>query len=265
MNIVVCVKQVPDNAQIKADPATGAILWDGVERILNPFDEYAIEEALRIREKHGGKVILLSMGPAEASAVLREGLSRGADDAVLCCDPAFEFSDTNATAKILARALEKIGAKEGRVDLVFLGRQTMDGDTAQVGPQLSVHTKLPAVMYVRKIEEITPALLKAQRTTDDGYEVVSCGLPAIVGTVKELNVPRLPSLKGKLRAKSAPILTWTLQDLGLSAGEVGKAGGRTTHVGELPPPSRPAGKVLKGEAPVLVEELIGELKARKLL
>lgn len=264
MNIVVCVKQVPDNAQVKMD-AAGALKLDGVERILNPFDEYAVEEGLRLKEKLGGKVILLSMGLETAVSALREAISLGADEAVLCCDPAFDQSDTNATAKILAKALAKIKEKDGSTDIVLLGRQTMDGDTAQVGPQLAVHAGLPGVMYVKKFEEVTAQEAKVHRMTEEGYDVVRTPLPAVFGTVKEINVPRLPSLKGKLRAKDAPITKWTMQDLGLASGDVGAAGSGVVVKQIVSPSKRPEGKVLNGEAPAMVEGLITELQARQLI
>lgn len=241
--------------------ATGALKLDGVDRILNPFDEYALEEGLRIREKQTGKVTLLSVGPETALTSLREGISLGADEAVLCCDSAFDQSDTNATAKILAKAIAKIGA----VDIVLLGKQTMDGDTGQVGPQLAVHLGWPAVMAVKKFDEIASAAVKVQRTTEDGYDVLQCPLPAVIGTVKEINVPRLPSLKGKLRAKDAPIAKWSAQDLGVDATVVGAAGSAAKVTEIVAPAKRPAGKVLKGEPAAVVEELITELRARQLL
>ena len=261
MNIVVCIKQVPDNAQVKMDSVSGILKLDGAERILNPFDEYALEEGLRIKEKHSGKVILLSMGPEGALNALREGLSLGADEAILCCDPAFDQSDTNATAKILAKAIGKLGP----VDIVLLGRQTMDGDTAQLGPQLSFHLGFSMVMYVKKFEEIRPTAVKVHRMTEEGYDVMQCPLPAVFGTVKEINVPRLPSLKGKLRAKDAAIPKWTAQELGVSTDTVGQAGSAANVIQILPPPKRSAGKVLKGEPAGMVEELISELRSRHLL
>ncbi len=261
MNIVVCVKQVPDNAQVKWDAASRTLKMDGVTRILNPYDEYALEEGLRIREKHTGKVTLLSVGPEAATSALRDGLSLGADEAILCCDPAFDHCDTNATAKILAKAIAKIGA----VDIVLLGKQTMDGDTAQLGPQLSFHAGLPAVIYVKKFEEINAGTAKVHRMTEEGYDVVQCPLPGLFGTVKEINVPRLPSLKGKLRAKDAPIPKWNSQDLGIAANAVGSAGSAANVAQIFPPPKRLPGKVLQGEAAAMVEELISELRNRQLL
>lgn len=260
MNIVVCIKQVPDNAQVKMD-ATGVLKLEGVERILNPFDEYALEEGLRIREKHPGKVTLLSLGLQAAISSLREGLSLGADEAVLCCDPAFDHSDTNATAKILASAIRKIGA----VDIVLLGKQTMDSDTAQVGPQLAVHLGFPVVLYVKKIEETGAGTAKVHRMTEEGYDVMQCPLPAIFGTVKEINVPRLPSLKGKLRAKDAAIPKWTAQDLGIHPDAVGQAGSGAMVEKIVPPPKCPPGKVLNGDVATMVEALITELRTRQLL
>ena len=261
MNIVVCIKQVPDNAQVKMDTASGVLKSEGAERILNPFDEYALEEGLRIKEKHTGKVTLLSMGPEGTTSALREGLSVGADEAILCCDPVFEQSDTNTTAKILAKAIAKIGS----IDMILLGRQTMDGDSAQVGPQLSFHLGLPMVMYVKKFEEIATSSVKVHRMTEEGYDIVRCPLPAVFGTVKEINVPRLPSLKGKLRAKDAVIPKWSAQDLGIAPNAAGQSGSAAKVIQILPPPKRATGKVLTGDAGPMVEELISELRTRQLL
>ena len=158
MNIIVCIKQVPDTSEIRIDPETNTLVREGVPSIINPFDMYAIEEALRIKEKFGGKVSVISMGPPQVEDALREAISLGADEAIQLCDRAFAGSDTLATSYILAKGIEKIG----EFDLIICGKQAIDGDTAQVGPGISVHLNIPQIAYVRKIEEVKEGT-KAQR------------------------------------------------------------------------------------------------------
>ena len=199
MNIIVCIKQVPDTANVKIDPQTNTLIREGVESIINPFDMYAIEEAVRTKEKLGGSVLAVTMGPPQADAALREAISMGVDEAVLVSDRAFAGSDTWATSYTLACAIKKIG----KFDIIFCGKQAADGDTAQVGPGVSMHLDIPQVTYVKKIEEVTPDHARVERMTEEGYEVIEVPLPVLFTVVKEINEPRIPSLKGKMRAKCA--------------------------------------------------------------
>ncbi len=261
MRIIVCVKQVPETGQATWDPVTNTMIREGVPAIINPFDLYAVEESLRIREKLGGEVIALSMGPPQALDALREVVAMGIDDAVLLTDRAFAGADTLATSRTLAAGVVKLGG----ADLVICGKQATDGDTAQVGPELAHHLRLPFIAYTRKIEEVREVYLRAERMMEFGYETVECALPAVISVVKEINEPRLPSLKGKLRAKKAELRRWTLDDLGMDKATAGLAGSPTQVVKVFTPPPRGTGEVLQGDAEALAEGLVSRLKGMKLI
>ena len=255
MRIVVCIKQVPETTEARMDPEKGTLVREGVQSMVNPFDSYAVEEAVRLREKHGGSVTVVTMGPPQAEAALRDCLAVGADEAVLVSDRAFAGSDTWATSLTLAAAVKQIG-----FDLVICGKQAVDGDTAQVGPGLAVHLGLPQATYVRKIREVEPGKrLVVERLLEEGTEVVELPLPALLTVVKEINEPRLPSLKGKLRAKKAEIRKLTAADLALPAGQFGLEGSPTKVLRIFAPPARGGGEVFKGEAPEAAERLIAAL------
>ncbi|MBU1912733.1 MAG: electron transfer flavoprotein subunit beta/FixA family protein, partial [Candidatus Omnitrophica bacterium] len=197
MNIIVCIKQVPDTTNIRIDPETNTLVRSGVQSIINPFDMYAIEEAVRLKEKFGGLVTILTMGPPQAEEALREAISLGADEAVLVSDRAFAGSDTWATSYTLSRTIQKIA----KFDLLICGKQAIDGDTAQVGPGIAAFLDIPQITFVKKIEDIKDSLIRAERMTEEGYDIVESPLPCLITVVKEINEPRLPSLKGKMRAK----------------------------------------------------------------
>lgn len=243
LNIVVCMKQVPDTTEVRINPETNTLIRDGVESIINPFDAYAIEEGVRICERlGGGKVTVLSMGPPQVEASLREAISVGADDAILLSDRAFAGADTWATSYTLAAALKKIGA-----DLIITGKQAIDGDTAQVGPGIAVHLDLPQVCYVSKVREIDKEKAVVERLLEDGHEVVEVQLPAVMTVVKEINEPRLPSLKGKMKAKKAEITVWTAADLEADAESLGLTGSPTQVSKIFSPPKRGGGEMVEGE------------------
>ncbi|MCX5714152.1 MAG: electron transfer flavoprotein subunit beta/FixA family protein, partial [Candidatus Omnitrophica bacterium] len=199
MNIVVCIKQVPETTQVRINPETNTLIREGVKSIINPFDMYAIEEAVRLKEKFGGKATVISMGPPQADAALREAISMGIDEGILVCDRAFAGSDTWATSYTLAGAIKKLGA----FDLIICGKQASDGDTAQVGPGISTHLSSPQVTYVKKVEEATDKSMRLERMMEEGFEIIEAPLPLLITVVKEINEPRIPSLKGMMRAKSA--------------------------------------------------------------
>ncbi len=223
MNLVVCIKQVPNTTEIKIDPVTNTLIREGVESILNPFDTYAIEEAVRLKEQYGGTVTVISMGPGQCEAVLREAISLGADNMILLSDRRFAGADTWATSLTLAAAIKKLG----NVDLIFTGQQAIDGDTAQVGPGIAAHLNIPQTCFVRKIEKVENCQLVLQRLMEDGYDRVQMKLPALISVVKEINSPRLPSLRGKRNAKAAELTIWNCDDLGLNEAEVGLNGSPT--------------------------------------
>jgi len=262
MNIIVCIKQVPDTTEVKIDPETNTLIREGVASIINPFDMYAIEEGIRLKERYGGKVTVISMGPPQAEEALREAISLGCDEAILITDRALAGSDTWATSFTLARAIKKIG----NFDLIICGKQAIDGDTAQVGPGISAHLDIPQVTYVKKIEEIKKSednkswIARVERMVEEGYEVIEVPFPCLITVVKEINEPRLPSLKGKLRARSATITKWGIKDLDLDKKEVGLEGSPTRVIKIFTPPPRKGGQILKGDAREVVEKLVELIK-----
>lgn len=256
MHFVVCVKQVPDTTDIKIHPETNTLMREGVEAILNPFDAYAVEEALRLKEKLGGSITAISMGPPQADAVLREAISMGVDEGVLVSDRAFAGSDTWATSYALAMAIRKLEP----ADIVLCGKQASDGDTAQVGPGIATHLDMPQVTYVRKIDEIDENHVVAERLLESGYEVVDCSIPCVLTVVKEINEPRLPSLKGKMAARKAEIKTMTAADIDADPAMIGLDGSPTKVVRIFTPETRKGGIMLEGEPPQMVAELVENLK-----
>lgn len=268
MNIIVCIKQVPDTTDVRIDPETNTLIRSGVASIINPFDMYAIEEAIRLKEKFGGKVTVLTMGPPQAEEALREAVSLGADEVILVSDRAFAGSDTWATSYALSSTIHKIGD----YDLVICGKQAIDGDTAQVGPGISSHLDIPQITYVKKIEEVhlagesrntnheTRKYMRAERMTEEGYEIIESPMPCLITVVKEINEPRLPSLKGKMRAKKAEIKKWEVKDLDLDPDLIGLNGSPTKVVKIFTPPPRKKGQILEGDAAEISQKLVGLLK-----
>ncbi len=228
MRIIVTIKQVPETKSVKMDEKTGTVIREGVEAIINPLDLYAIETALRLRKKHGGEVIGVSMGPAKAITALREAIAMGFDSGVLVSDSAFAGSDTWATSYILAEAIKRIGD----FSLVICGERATDGDTGQVGPGIASFLDLPVVSYVSKIEQVRLQTqgLGLNRLVEDGYEVLSCSLPCVITVVKEVSIPRLPTLRGKQRAKRTEIPVWGSDDLDVELSKVGVNGSPTRVV-----------------------------------
>jgi electron transfer flavoprotein beta subunit len=243
LNVIVCVKQVPGTTEVKMNAQTNTIIREGVESILNPFDAYAIEEGLRIKDRTGGKVTVLSMGIPAVAGLLKDTIALGVDDAVLLSDRAFAGADTLATAYALSMGIRKIGG----CDLVICGKQATDGDTAQVGPSLAEKLGMPHTTYVRAIEEIREGYIRCQRMTDDGYEVIEMSLPAVITVVKEINEPRLPSLKGMMRAKKAEVAVWTTEDVGADKDLCGLMGSPTQVVSTFVPTHEVHGEMFGGE------------------
>ena len=259
MHFIVCVKQVPNTANVRVDPETNALVREGVESILNPFDENAIEAALQLKEAAGGTVTVLTMGPPQAADVLRHGLAMGAEAAVLLSDRAFRGSDTLATAHALAAAVRKLAP----YDLVLCGKQAIDGDTAQVGPGLAERLGLPQVTLAAGLE-IVDGKLRVRRMLEDRFEVVETRLPAVVTVVKQINEPRLPGMKGVLRARRAEIPTWTAADIEADEAQVGFAGSPTTVVRVFTPTRRADGEMISGDAPVAAERLAAVIRSLNL-
>ncbi|MEZ0328647.1 MAG: electron transfer flavoprotein subunit beta/FixA family protein [Dissulfuribacterales bacterium] len=222
LNIAVCIKQVPDARTVRFDKETGMMIRDGVETVINPVDLNALEAALAIKDSHGAQIHVLTMGPPSADKALRDALSMGADFAYLLSDRAFAGADTLATTRVLAKAIQKIGP----MDMVICGNQSVDGDTAQVGPGLAVRLDMPSVAYVSALE-LKPEGLECRRMTGYGHDSVLVRLPALVTVMPSINTHRMPSLKGKMKAKSAAIPVWNADALGLSADEIGLVGSPT--------------------------------------
>jgi len=258
VNIIVCIKQVPDTAEVRINPETNTLVRDGVASIINPYDLHAIEAGLQIREKMGGRVTAITMGPPQAETALRDAISIGVDDAVLLTDRAFAGADTWATSYTLSKAIEKLGA-----DIVICGKQAIDGDTAQVGPEIAEFLNVPHITYVSKIKDIREGSLRVERLMDEGYDVVESSLPVLLTVVRELNTPRLPSLKGKMAAKKAEIKKWALSDIGADADKVGLKGSPTQVRNIFAPEARKDRRMLEGTPEEQVDSLIVELRDLK--
>ncbi|MEK7308609.1 MAG: electron transfer flavoprotein subunit beta/FixA family protein [Nitrospirota bacterium] len=258
MNIIVCIKQVPDTAEIKINPETNTLMREGVPSIINPFDLHALEAGLQIRDKLGGKVTVLTMGPPQAESSLREAISIGADDAVLLTDRAFAGSDTWATSYTLAKAIKKLGA-----DIVFCGKQAIDGDTAQVGPETAEFLNIPHIAYVRKIEEVRNDYIRVQRLMDEGYDIVESSIPVLLTVVKELNEPRMPSLKGKMAAKKAEIKKMSAAQIEAEQNNLGLKGSPTQVKNIFAPQAKSEKMMLEGTPEEQADALIQKLREIK--
>jgi electron transfer flavoprotein beta subunit len=255
MNIVVCIKQVPETTEVRINPETNTLIREGVPSIINPFDENAIEEALRIKEAHGGKVTVITMGPPQAAEALRKALAMGADEVILISDRAFAGSDTLATSYALSQAIKKMG----QYDLIICGKQAIDGDTAQVGPGVAEWLGIPQVSFVVKTK-FEGSKLAAERLLEDENEVVEVPLPALISVVKQINEPRYPSLKGQMRAKKATITTWTAKDVGADENKIGLKGSPTWVVKIFTPPQKSGGEILTGEVDETTARLADKIK-----
>ncbi len=257
MKIIVCVKQVPDTTTVRINEKTGTMEREGVPTMVNPYDLYAVEEALKVKEEHGGSVVALSMGPPQVQDALREVISMGVDEAFLLSDREFAGADTLATSYTLSLGLARIG----EYDLVLCGKQAVDGDTAQVGPEMAEHLGVPFIGFVRKVREVRPGFITVERMTDDGGEVVESPLPAVVSVVKEINEPRLPSLRGKMRARKFEATRWGADDIGADRGRIGMTGSPTWVVRSFTPEPRGGGEILQGEEnAVLVEKTVRKIR-----
>jgi electron transfer flavoprotein beta subunit len=250
VNIVVCIKQVPGTTQVKINPETGTLIRDGVEAVVNPFDEYAIEEAVRIKERVGGTVKVITMGPPQADAALRSAISVGADEGYLVSDRAFAGSDTWATSYTLSSAIKTLG----KVDLIICGKQAIDGDTAQVGPGVAEMLDIPFVAWVRKVEEVTDASIKVERLMEEGYDVVEMPLPGLITVVKEINEPRIAGLKGKGRAKNAEIKKIDTTNMTVDPERIGLKGSPTQVFRSFVPERKSGGEKISGEAAELAQK-----------
>jgi electron transfer flavoprotein beta subunit len=261
VNIVVCIKHIPDAATIRFEPGTSTVDLTGATWIINPMDEYALEEGLRLKEKLGGKVTAITVGPRASEEVIRTAIALGVDEGVLVSDPLLDGGDAYVTAYVLAQAVNKIGP----VHLVLFGKSSSDSDTAWTGPAVAEFLGLPQVTFVKKIEEINETKARVQRMTEEGYDIIETSLPAVITVVKEINEPRLPSLKGKMKAKSYKVPTWTAADLGLEPSRVGKPGAKCEIIKVWVPEARKGGTVFQGEPAEVASQLVRALKDQKIL
>ncbi len=255
MNIIVCIKQVPDTTDVKTDPKTGTLIREGIPVIINPEDKVAIEAALQLN----GKITVLSMGPPQAESALREALAMGADEAILLCDRKFAGSDTWATANALAAAIKKLN-----FDLIICGRQAIDGDTAQVGPQLAENLGLPQITYVQKLD-IKENKINAQRELEDGYEVVEAKMPALITVTQDLNKPRYASLNGISEAFEKKIQVWTANDVKIDEKKIGLIASPTKVKKVFTPPAKPTGIKLEGDIKQICGKIVSILKEKEII
>lgn len=262
MKIVVCIKQVPDTNEVRIDPKTGTLIREGVPSIINHDDKNALEEALQLKDKYDDvHITVLTMGPPQADVALREALAMGADRAILVSDRAFAGSDTWATAKTLTAAVKKIGD----YDIIFCGRQAIDGDTAQVGPQLAEDLGLPQITYVTHLE-IEGKKVKAHRALEDGYEVLTTYMPCLLTTIKELNEPRYSSVRGIFEAyKEKTVETWNAKDIEISLEETGLNSSPTNVRQTFTPSPKGQGIILEGNGRDTVSELLFKLSEKHLI
>jgi len=259
MHIVVCIKQVPDTKNVRIDPDTHTLVRQGVESIVNPFDLFAVEAALKLKDVNEAKITVITMGPPQASEALRDVMSRGVDEAILLSDRAFAGSDTWATSTTLAAAVRKMGD----VDLILCGKQAIDGDTAQVGPEMATLLDIPYATFVKAIDIPDTSHLKVSRQTDEGTEVWKIPKPCLLTVIKEVGEPRLPSLRHKMRAKKAQIPSWGIAELGLEPEEVGLSGSFTQVVRVFSPPVRDDRVIIEGTVAEQAEQLYNLLKEAK--
>jgi len=256
MNIIVCIKQVPNTTDIKIDPITNTLIREGVESIINPFDTYAIEEGIRLKERYGGKVTVITMGPPQAEKALKEAISLGCDEAILLCDKKFAGSDTWATSYTLSSAIRKLED----FDIIICGKQASDGDTAQVGPGISAHLDIPQVTFVKKIENISNNIARIHRMTEEGWDIIDTPLPCVITVVKEINTPRMPSLKGMIKAKSYKPIVWTADDIDADENLIGLNGSPTRVIKIFTPEQKKGGEILKGTSEEVSQKLVELLK-----
>jgi len=265
MRIIVPIKQVPETNAVKMDPDTGTMVRDGVEAIVNPLDLYAIEVAIQLRDAHGGEVVAISMGPAKAAKALREAISMGCDSAVLLSDKAFAGADTWSTSYVLAKSIEQLG----EFDIVICGERATDGDTGQVGPGIASFLDLPVASYIGKVERVDEKSCTLHRLVENGHEVIEVDLPAVLTVVKEVAEPRLPTLRGKQRARGQDIPVWKAGDIQAQADKLGLVGSPTRVVKIFRPQvTRQCEKVIatdEASAGQAIDKLVAFLQAKELI
>jgi electron transfer flavoprotein beta subunit len=262
MRIIVCAKQVPDTNEVKIDPVKGTLIREGVPSILNPDDANALEAALELKDRYPGTTVtVISMGPPQAAYMLRECLAMGADDVVLLSSRAFGGGDTCATSTTLAAGIRKLG----KFDIIFAGRQAIDGDTAQVGPQTAQRLGIPSVSYVQKIREIRDGSVVVERNLEDGYEVIEVKRPCLLTAIKELNTPRYMTVAQIETAYKRDIAIWNEVDVGLAPEDAGLNASPTQVMRSFTPPPKGKGEMLAGTVPEMAASLVRKLTEKHVL
>jgi len=265
MKIAVPIKQVPETSTVKMDPETGTMVREGVEAIVNPLDLYAIETAIRLRQEHGGEATCITMGPPAAQKALREAISMGMDAGVLVSDKKFAGSDTWATSLVLANVLKSLGG----FDMIICGERATDGDTGQVGPETAAFLDLPVATYIGSIDAIRDGTCRCRRMVEDGYEILEVQLPAVLTVVKEIGIPRLPTLRGKQKARHADIRVITAKDLGIPEKSLGLEGSPTKVMKISSPAVSRKCRMLTAKNDRDIQEAIGQtvdfLREKKLI
>ena len=270
MEILVCVKQVPDTAEVKIDPVKHTVIRAGVPNIFNPFDQNALEAALQMKDADKDvKITLLSMGPDQAKDVLREGLAMGADDAYLLSDRKLGGSDTLATGYALAQAIKKIAADKGieQFDIILCGKQAIDGDTAQVGPQIACELGIPQITYARDIK-VEGNKVTVQQENEEGYIVTEANFPVLITAVKDLNEPRFPTIRGTMKAKRREIPNLDAAAVAADDAQIGLSGSPTKVRKIFTPPQRTQGLIIPVEDDndqAAVDTLMEKLTAQKII
>jgi len=256
MKIIVLLKQVPDTNQVKIDPKTGTLIRQGVPSIINPDDKFALEEGIRLKEKYGGSITILSMGPPQAKDAIMEGLAMGAEEGILLSDRMFAGADTWATSYSLAQAVKKIGD----YDIILAGRQATDGDTAQIGPQTAEALEIPQVTYVMNVDISEDGrTLQAKRAMEDGYEIIEVPLPCLLTCIKELNDPRYPSVSGIQTAVRSEIPVWSAADVDADPEKIGLKGSPTMVAKTFTPEPACRGDCIEGSCEDVVTQLMDKL------
>jgi electron transfer flavoprotein beta subunit len=261
LDIIVCIKQVPETTEVDFDEETGRLIREGVAAVINPFDEYAIEEGLRIKERYGGSVRVITMGPPWAADALRDAIAMGADEGILVTDRVFAGADTWATGLTLSKTIEYIG----KYDLIICGLKTTDGDTGQTGPEMAEQMNIPHVCYVNEISSIIGDKVTLKRIMDDGVESLEAPLPLLITVSKDINQPRLATLRGRLKAKRAEIREISNNELGLSSGDIGLDGSFTRVVKIFEPETHEAGEVVDGTTNEVVDAIFQKLLECKVI
>jgi electron transfer flavoprotein beta subunit len=261
MNIIVCVKQVPDSTRVKVDPKTSTLIRAGVPSILNPYDHFALCQALKIKKTMGANITVLSMGPRQANGVIRLALALGADKGVLLCDRAFAGSDTWATSYALATAIRKIGS----YDLILCGQMAIDGDTAQTGPGIAYHLGIPQITFCDGVE-CDGKKVTVKKIIDGGHRIMEADLPALItATMPQDYIAQYPSFIGAVSAQTKPSLTWSAADIGAHAGKLGLNGSPTRVDRIFPPPERTKGETFKGGSVEMAAKIIEILKKEAII